>query len=119
MKQYFIDYQNELYITDTPADFLKGEYAITQDKNVLYKIDRFTGKLTEFKTFASEKDCNNFIMNYCMDAGYINFGSDNASVAEYYYKNRIYDIASDNMNENDIDLINTLKENLEKLKPYL
>lgn len=124
-RDYFLDFKHELIITTTPEDYLQYENitymgkmpAFVIDDNVLFSVDPYLGTKTLNKIFSSPFECEEFIINYCKEKGYINFGTTNVEQIRGYYLNLI-DTSNPHCEE-DFKLIKKSKSNLELLDKYL
>lgn len=124
---YFIDQGRELYISNFPESFLSKCYTTSkgcmpefvQYFNALFTVDRFKGTLSLNEIFDSVKECEDKIINWCEECGYISYGTTDSEAMKEYYLNLIEDNTSENMDEDDIDAVNNWKEQLNKLDSYL
>lgn len=124
---YFIDKHNELFITQIPDEFLESCYTTSQGckpefyvyYNALFNIDRYKGTLSLNQIFDSIKECKDYITNWCMDSGYISYGTTDPEFIKEYYQNLIEDNTFEDMDQDDLDAVNNWKEQLNKLDSYL
>ena len=124
---YFIDKQGELFFTCSPEEFLEDVYTTSMgckkeyatDRNALFDIDRFSGKLSLNRIYQTEKECNEFILEHCMNSGFISYGTDSADLIKDYYNNLIEDLTSDDMTDDEIEAVKNWQEQLNKLNKYL
>lgn len=124
-KEYFIDFQNELHITSCPQDYLRAEYttsvgakpAFSIDDNALFSVDRNKGTLTFNKIFKSAQECEEYILKYCEDCGYISYATADPSLMKDYYQDLIDGCDPDDLD--DKEFIENCKKNLKSLDEYL
>lgn len=115
----FLYIDNELYITNDPEyvlyNYINDNFVVHY--NAIFNVEK-NGKLSLNRIFNSIPECNEFIFDYCQDKNIISFGTNDPAMMKQYFNNLIESATCDDMDQDDIDFVNHLKIQLNKLDDY-